>query len=102
VTYNLWAAESLSFDAMSDLPPINSDTTCESQWAPHSYSLEYVSGGLSSSLQTSLLNSYTISGLSISAAAGNVNLLDYVEGTHVIKVVGKNANKYNSVDVKQF
>jgi len=48
-----------------------------------------------------LINSYSISGTTVSAAGGAVNLLAYL-GEHVLKVVGKNANKYNSVDVKEF
>lgn len=39
--------------------------------------------------------------MTISVGEGVINNLNY-EGTHDIKVVGKNANKYNSVDVKVF
>ena len=49
LAFDLWAAESLSFSAMTDVPPINAGVTCETEWGAHSYSLEYVSGGLSSS-----------------------------------------------------
>lgn len=91
---------------MTDSPPLEVDLgTCKHYWGDHSYTLEYVSGGLSADDQTSLLSSYSIvtSGVNgeLVALAGAINSLDYL-GTHEIKIVGKNADKYNSIDVAIF
>jgi len=56
---------------------------------------------LSVSEQNTLLNSYSVSGLTFNALSGAIDKLNY-EGIHEIKVVGKNADNYNSVDVKVF